>query len=328
MTHRLTPPDLTTLVERAAHGDPRAIGRLITLIENDADVMRPIAALLAPHTGRSHVVGVTGPPGVGKSTTISALVTVLRERKARVGVLTVDPSSPFSGGALLGDRIRIQDHALDDEVFLRSMATRGHLGGLAVAVPQALRVFDTAECDVVFLETVGVGQSEVDVAWLADTTLVLAAPGFGDGIQAVKAGILEIADIFVVNKADRPGAETVVKDLRHLQTLGGRHSEAGAWRPPIVETIAEGGAGGRGVNELVEQIERHRERLKATGELRKRRSVRASVEVEALAIEMLRRGLTVQAGRESIAKLAEQVADGQIDAYAAADRLVFRSEDA
>ena len=185
---------------------------------------------LASDTGRAHVIGLTGSPGVGKSTTTAALVGALREQGRRVGVLAVDPSSPFSGGALLGDRVRMQAHALDPGVYIRSMATRGHLGGLAVAAPQALRVLDAAGFDVVLLETVGVGQSEIEVADLADTTLVLLAPGMGDGVQAAKAGILEIGDIFVVNKSDRDGAQALIRELRGMVALGERGPEA--WKPP------------------------------------------------------------------------------------------------
>jgi LAO/AO transport system kinase len=216
--------DVGDLVKRATDGQSRAVARLISLVENDSPALREIAAALAPFGGHAQVVGLTGSPGVGKSTSTSALVTALRAADKRVGVLAVDPSSPFSGGALLGDRVRMQDHATDDGVFIRSMASRGQLGGLSAAVPQALRVLDAAHCDVVLVETVGVGQAEVEIASLADTTLLIVAPGFGDGIQAAKAGIIEIADIFVVNKADRDGADQVVRDLRYMQSLGGRHS--------------------------------------------------------------------------------------------------------
>ena len=226
---------MPTLVARAREGDPRSVARLISLVEDASPALREVAAALAPHAGRARVIGLTGSPGVGKSTSTSVLVTALRKQGARVGVLAVDPSSPFSGGALLGDRVRMQDHATDGGVFIRSMASRGHLGGLAWATPQAVRVLDAAGCDVVLVETVGVGQAEVEVASTADTTLVLLAPGMGDGIQAAKAGILEVADVFVVNKADRDGADQTVRDLRCMQSLGGRHSEPGAWRPPIVQ---------------------------------------------------------------------------------------------
>src|SRR5262249_1030235 len=244
------------LVERARKADSRAVARLISLVENDSPRLREIAAALVPFTGNAQVVGLTGSPGVGKSTSTSALVTALRKDGKRVGVLAVDPSSPFSGGALLGDRVRMQDHATDDGVFIRSMASRGHLGGLSSAVPQALRVLDAAGCDVIIVETVGVGQAEVDIASLADTTVVLLAPGMGDGIQAAKAGILEVADVFVVNKADRDGADQVVRDLRYMQSLGGRHSAPGAWRPSIVKTVA---SRGEGIGDLRAALEKHRE---------------------------------------------------------------------
>src|SRR5690606_37349933 len=211
------------LVAAARSGDPRAVARLITLVESNGPEVVELAAALAPHTGRAEVVGLTGAPGVGKSTTTSELVRALRAQGKRVGVLAVDPSSPFTGGAILGDRVRMQSHATDPGVYIRSMSSRGHLGGLAAATPQAVRVLDAAGCDVILVETVGVGQAEVEVASLADTTLVLLAPGMGDGIQAAKAGILEIADVLVVNKADRDGARTVVRDLKRALTM--THSE-------------------------------------------------------------------------------------------------------
>ena len=207
------------LVERARSGEARAVARLISLVEDASPLLREVMAGLAPYTGNAQIVGVTGSPGVGKSTSTSALVTELRKSGKRVGVLAVDPSSPFSGGALLGDRIRMQDHALDKDVYIRSMASRGHLGGLSWSTPQALRVLDAAGCDVGLVETVGVGQSEVEIAGLADTTLVLLAPGMGDGVQAAKAGILEIGDVYVVNKADRDGAEQVRRELRTTISL-------------------------------------------------------------------------------------------------------------
>ena len=194
----------------------------------------------------------------------------LRQAGKRVGVLAVDPSSPFSGGALLGDRVRMQDHAGDSGVYIRSMASRGHLGGLAWSTPQALRVLDAAGCDVVLVETVGVGQSELEIASLADTTLVLVAPGMGDGIQAAKAGILEVADVFVVNKADRDGADQTVRDLRYMLSLGGRHSEAGHWRPPICKTVASREKD-NGIDEVLAKVEEHREWLESSGEGHRRR---------------------------------------------------------
>ena len=265
------------------------------------------------------MVGLTGSPGVGKSTSTSALVTTLRAAGQRVGVLAVDPSSPFSGGALLGDRVRMQDHATDEGVFIRSMASRGQLGGLSAAVPQALRVLDAAGCDVVLVETVGVGQAEVEIASLADTTLLVVAPGFGDGIQAAKAGIIEIADVFVVNKADRDGADQVVRDLRYMQGLGGRHSAAGSWRPPIVKTVA---ARAQGVDDVVAAIDKHRSWLESTGEFDHRRRVRAAAEIEAIALGTVRRRFAEVHGSAALDEAAARVVAGETDPYSAADRLV------
>ena len=213
-------PDTDRLVDRASGGDLRALARLVSLIENGSPQLRPIMRALAPRAGGARVIGLTGAPGVGKSTLTGALVKAYRGRGQRVGVIAVDPSSPFTGGALLGDRIRMQDHATDEGVFIRSMASRGHLGGLAAATPQALRVLDAAGFDLVLIETVGVGQAELEIASLADTTIVLVAPGMGDAIQAAKAGILEVADVFAVNKADRPQAQQTVRDLRNMIALG------------------------------------------------------------------------------------------------------------
>src|SRR5690606_35549316 len=204
--------DVPALVEQARAGRPRAVARLISLVENAHPALREVMAALAPHTGRAWVIGLTGSPGVGKSTTTNMLVKAFRARGKRVGVLAVDPSSPFSGGALLGDRIRMTDHALDPEVCIRSMASRGHLGWLSWATPQALRVLDGAGCDVGLVETVGGGQSEVEIAGMADTTIVLLAPGMGDGVQAAKAGVLEIGDVFVDNYADREGSDATVRE--------------------------------------------------------------------------------------------------------------------
>ena len=233
-------------------------------------------------------------------------------------MLAVDPTSPFSGGALLGDRIRMEEHALDRGVFLRSLASRGHLGGLSWSTPQAARVLDAAGCDVVIIETVGVGQAEVEVASLADTTLVLLAPGMGDGIQAAKAGILEVADLFVVNKADRDGADTVVRDLRYMLSLGDRRTDGG-WRVPILKTVA---AKGEGADEVVEAIEKHGQWLADTGQLAARRARRAADEVEAIALTVLRERIGDLHGSESLARLAGRVVAGDLDPYAAADELV------
>ncbi|WP_134322972.1 methylmalonyl Co-A mutase-associated GTPase MeaB [Cumulibacter soli] len=310
---------VSELVERAREGNARAVARLISLVEDASPKLREVAAELAPHTGRATIVGLTGSPGVGKSTSTSALVRAFRKQGKRVGVLAIDPSSPFSGGALLGDRIRMQDHATDPGVFIRSMSSRGHLGGLAWATPQALRVLDGTGFDVVLIETVGVGQAEVEIASTADTTLVLLAPGMGDGIQAAKAGILEIADAFVVNKADRDGADNVVRDLRNMLGLGGRHSEAGAWRPSIVKTIAEKE---EGVEDVVEAIENHRAWMIDKGVLTERRIARASGEILAISMTTLRERMGDLSGRASLRKLSEQVAAGETDPYLASDTIV------
>lgn len=222
--------DVASLVAQAREGRPRAVARLISLVEGASPQLREVMAALAPLTGGAYVVGLTGSPGVGKSTSTSALVTAYRKQGRRVGVLAVDPSSPFSGGALLGDRVRMSDHSSDPGVYIRSMATRGHLGGLAWSAPQAIRVLDAAGCEVILVETVGVGQSEVEIASQADTSVVLLAPGMGDGIQAAKAGILEIGDIYVVNKADRDGADATARELNHMLGLGESRGP-GDWRP-------------------------------------------------------------------------------------------------
>ena len=307
--------DVPDLVERARRGEQLAVARLISLVEDGAGgPLRDVAAALAPHTGRAHVVGVTGPPGVGKSTSTSELVRVLRGQGRRVGVLAVDPSSPFSGGALLGDRVRMGEHATDQGVFIRSMATRGHLGGLAWATPQALRVLDAAGCDVVLVETVGVGQSEVEVAALADTTLVLLAPGAGDGVQAAKAGILEVADVFVVNKADRDGADQTVCELRNLLSFAEEPAE-GAWERPVVRTVA---TRGEGVADVVAAIDAHRGWLDRTGERLRRRRSRAEAEIQAIALEQVR----TRIGAGALSARADEALRGGRTPYEAADALL------
>jgi LAO/AO transport system kinase len=304
------------LVERLRAGDKRAVARLISWVEDgDRDQLRDAAEALNPVTGRAQVIGLTGSPGVGKSTLAGVLVAAYRAKGLTVGVLAVDPSSPFTGGALLGDRVRMQAHALDEGVYIRSMATRGHLGGLAWATPQAVRVLDAAGCDVVLVETVGVGQAEVEVAGLADTTLVALAPGFGDAVQVAKAGILEVADVFVVNKADRDGAEVVARDLRQMLHLG----EARPWQVPVVLTVAERGDG---VGELVEAVAAHRDHLASSGELERRRRLRAAREVEEIALADLRTELGELGRGEALDTLAEQVAAGKLGPYSAADQLL------
>jgi len=271
---------------------------------------------LAPDTGRAHVIGLTGAPGVGKSTTATSLIRALRARGQRVGVLAVDPSSPFSGGALLGDRVRMQEHALDRDVYIRSMATRGHLGGLAVATPQALRAFDAAGFDTVIVETVGVGQSELEVAETADTVLVLLAPGMGDGIQAAKAGILEIGDVFVVNKSDRDGAQALIRELRTMIALAQRGPQD--WKPPIVSTVAHQN---QGLEDLLAAIERFRASQVETGRGDKRRVARARREVESIALAKLRADFRLN-GEAWLEDLAKAVSRGELDAYTAADHVL------
>ena len=317
MTRRSFSGSVEELVARARAGDARAVARLISLVEDESPSLREVMAALAPHAGNAVVVGITGSPGVGKSTSTSALVTELRKAGKRVGVLAVDPSSPFSGGALLGDRVRMQDHALDPDVYIRSMASRGHLGGLSWTTPQALRVLDAAGCDVILIETVGVGQSEVEIAGLADTTIVLLAPGMGDGIQAAKAGILEIGDLYLVNKADREGADQVRRDLRGMLALAERVE--GAWRPPIVMTVA---AKSQGLDEVVAEIDKHHAHLAESGELRTRRTRRARDEIEAIAVTALRRRWAGLHENSLLDDLADQVVSGEADPYTAADRLV------
>jgi LAO/AO transport system kinase len=311
--------DIDELVDRARDGQQRAIARLISLVEDAHPQLREVAKALTPYTGHAQIVGLTGPPGVGKSTSTSVLLSALRKEGKRVGVLAIDPSSPFSGGALLGDRIRMTEHATDSGVFIRSMATRGHLGGLAWATPQAVRVLDAAGFDVVLIETVGVGQSEVDVVKLADTTVVLLAPGMGDGIQAAKAGVLEIADVFVVNKADRHGADTTVHDLKQMISFGRKEIRGKSWRQPIVRTVA---SRGEGVVDVVRALDEHRAWLDENGELARRRVKRAVSEVEAIALHRLRSELGHLRGGEELTALAQRVVDRDLDPYSAADTLV------
>ena len=309
--------DVPDLVARARGGEPRAVARLISLVEDESPALREVTAALAPHTGHAQVVGITGAPGVGKSTSTNALVRTLREAGRTVGVLAIDPSSPFSGGALLGDRIRMGDHADDPGVYIRSMAARGHLGGLSWSTPQAMRVLDAAGFDVVLVETVGVGQSEVEVAGLADSTIVLLAPGMGDGIQAAKAGILEVGDLYVVNKADREGADRVSRDLRGMLALADRRE--GAWRPPILKTTAQTGDG---VPAVIAALDEHRAWSESSGELTRRRERRARAEIEAIAVAALRSRWADVGGHAELDGLAAAVVAGESDPYAAADRLL------
>jgi LAO/AO transport system kinase len=300
-------------LDRARAGDIRALARLISLVEDESPRVRSVIKELLPSTGGARIIGLTGSPGVGKSTVTGALVGAVRAAGGRVAVLAVDPTSPFTGGALLGDRVRMQEHATDDQVFIRSMASRGHLGGLAASTPQAIRVLDAAGFELIVIETVGVGQAEVAIASLADSVLVLLAPGMGDAIQAAKAGILEVADIFVVNKADKPDAQQVVRDLRNMLALADYAD--GSWKPPIVSTVA---VKGDGIDEVMGRLDAHWSWLNDTGELARRRQARAREEITALAFAALRTRLA--AGR--VEDLARQVAAGELDPFAAADELL------
>jgi LAO/AO transport system kinase len=304
------------LVANARQLQPGAVARLISLVESDSPLLREVAVALAPHVGRAQVVGITGSPGVGKSTTISALTRAIRQTGKTVGVLSVDPSSPLTGGALLGDRIRMLAHATDEGVFVRSLASRGRHGGLSAAVPQALRVLDASGYDVVLIETVGAGQAELEIASLADTTLVVLAPGAGDGVQAAKAGILEIADVLVVNKADREGSGAVASDLQRAQN----HQDVpnGSWAVPILQTAA---ADGLGIDQLLAAADRHFAWLQSAGKLAVRRRRRATAEVEAIVIDRVLAQFASLTKPEALEAVADAVAHGTIDPYSAADRL-------
>ena len=306
--HLIATVDVKALVSAAGERQVRALAKLISQIEDGSAQLPEIMRSLKPRGAT--IVGLTGSPGVGKSTLTSALISAYRAQGLSIGVLAIDPSSPFTQGAVLGDRIRMQDHFLDDHVFIRSMATRGHLGGLAAATPQAIRLLDHAGFDVILVETVGVGQSEVEIVSHADTTLVVLAPGMGDSIQAVKAGLLEIGDIYVINKADRDGAEVTSRELRHALALVPQEPER-----EIILTSADRGTG---VTELIAAIERHHQYLQQSGALLQRQVQRASLEIEHLTAAALRQ--KIRAGR--LTELANEVAAGKIDAYSAADELL------
>lgn len=323
------------LVKGILAGQQRAAARAIRLIDDRVEGYRQLCVQLFPHTGRAYVLGITGSPGSGKSSVVDAMVGHFRQRDLRVGVVAVDPSSPYSGGAILGDRIRMQRHFLDDGVFIRSVATRGALGGLSSSASDVIRVLDAFGSDVVLVETVGVGQDELDIAGLAHTTVVVTAPGFGDGIQAVKAGILEIADVFVVNKADKPGAEATVADLEQMiamgketaHTFGHGHatmplptqasSSDADWTPPVIRTSA---TQGNGISELLEACERHRRYVQDTDQGRAQQALR--LEKECLAI--FRETVLVQAERKLgpvLGRELERVRTLQQDPYTTAERL-------
>ena len=307
-----------TLVARALDGDRRAIAKLLSLVETGDERAHEVVAALHPRTGNAWSIGITGAPGAGKSTLTDRLITALRADGSEVGVLAVDPTSPFSGGAILGDRVRMQSHTTDPGVFIRSMATRGHLGGLALATPQSVRVLDAVGKAWIVVETVGVGQVEVEIAGQADTTVVVVNPGWGDSVQAAKAGLMEIADVFVINKADRAGAADTEADLRGMLELAAH----GAWIPPIVRTVA---TTGEGVDELYDAIVSHRAQLVASGQSEVRRRTRLREELRALvAARLYSRVDAVCSGTEFDAML-DEIETRTRDPYSAADHLLQAS---
>ena len=307
------------LVDGLRKGDRRAVARLISLVEDGAAEASEAIREVYPLTGHASTIGLTGAPGAGKSSIIDGLVVRARAEDRSVGVIACDPTSPFSGGALLGDRVRMQQHALDEKVFIRSMATRGHLGGLSLAAPEAMRVLEAAGSDVVIVETVGVGQSEVEVAKQADTTIVVLAPGMGDAIQAAKAGVLEIADIFCVNKADKDGANETARDVRGMLELG--HGRDASWEVPIVmtSTVTEDG-----LDALYAAIRKHEEHLRTGDRLAERRRERFGAEIREIVGERLKAALEQAAGADVLEKLTEDVLERRLDPYSAADRLFER----
>ncbi|HHB89797.1 MAG TPA: methylmalonyl Co-A mutase-associated GTPase MeaB [Anaerolineae bacterium] len=333
--------DLSTvsgLTEALLAGDRRALARVISHIENNTELARPLLAALYPKSGRAHIIGVTGSPGTGKSTLVNAIAQIYRGRELSVGIIAIDPTSPFSGGALLGDRVRMRDLAGDPGVFIRSMATRGSLGGLAQATADVIMILDAAGFDRIIVETVGVGQSEVEIASAAYTTVVVEAPGLGDEVQAIKAGVLEIADIFAVNKADREGVERTVMALKMMLSLGvpdrfqvmhhGRmlpveipqaRRDASAWTPPIIKTVA---TSGQGATELVEAIENHRLYLEQSGGRLLRDRLRAATELRMILRDYLLERTLAQIPQEKLQRTIEDVASRKIDPYSAVRHLV------
>jgi LAO/AO transport system kinase len=303
------------LLARARGGDKRSIARLVSVLENDEPGAPEAMRALYPDTGRAQIVGITGPPGGGKSTLVNRLAGIYRERASRVAIVAVDPSSPFTGGAILGDRIRMRERFLDDGVFIRSMASRGHAGGLARATARVVNVLDALGTDVVLVETVGVGQEEVDVIRVVDTVCLVTVPGLGDDIQAIKAGILEIADVLVVNKADRPGADETARDLAQMLSL----AKDRPWKTPIVRTSAQSGDG---LPQLVDAIDKHRAWSRESGEYVERRRAAARSEVEALLQEALLRELAGRVGESRLHAAVARVAERSLDPYAAVEELL------
>ena len=312
--------DPVALLKAARGGQRLALARLMSLVERGGDEARLLGAETYSHVGGAYTVGMTGAPGSGKSSLTAALASVVRAEEERLAILAIDPSSPFTGGAILGDRVRMQDHVMDDGIYIRSMATRGHLGGLSLATPQAIRVLDALDWPWVLVETVGVGQVEVDIAGAADTTIVVVNPGWGDAVQANKAGLMEVADIFVINKADRKGADDTRRDIQQMLEL----SSLGEWEPPILMTVATDQVG---VDELWREIAAHREYLENCGELKARRIRRIDAELSEIVTRSLENRVVATMDRPETAKLKEQLMRGEIDPYAAAAQLISMAED-
>lgn len=310
-------PATTEIVQHLLEGNRRAAGRVISLIENDDPSVETIMRAVYPYTGHAYVVGMTGPPGAGKSTVVDELIRVIRQDGKTVGVVAVDPNSPFSGGAILGDRIRMMRHALDGGVFIRSMGARGHLGGMALAARNTIMVLDAMGMDIVLAETVGVGQSELEIANTADTTVVIIPPGLGDGVQAIKAGIMEIADIFVVNKADQPQAERTVADIRDLLRM---ELTPRPWKPPIVRTVA---TNNEGLEDLWMRIQQHRQYLTSSGRLAERRRLRLEDEIVNIAERKLREQvLEPSTETPEFHHMLDLVAARKMDPYEVADKIL------
>jgi len=303
------------LVERFLKGDRRALARVVTRVENQTDEGREYLRALFPHGGRAHTIGVTGGAGSGKSTLVGALAAEYRRRGKRVGIVAVDPSSPFTYGAILGDRIRMQDLALDEGVFMRSMASRGAIGGLAPTIDDVVAVLDAFGFDFILIETVGAGQDEVEIAGTALTTVLVNNPGTGDDIQALKAGIIEIADVLVVNKADHPGADVLVSQLQALLSL----APAGSRRPPIIKTTA---VKGEGMEALAEAIDAHRQELESSGQLEEQRAIDARHQVLGIARAILLERIRVSTSDEELDALVRRVAARDLDPHSAAEALV------
>ena len=305
------------LFDAACEGDRAALARVLSLLERGDSVAREVGRLAYQRGGKGYTVGITGAPGAGKSTLTSAVIKHLRVMQMEIAVLAIDPSSPFTGGAILGDRVRMQDHATDPGVFIRSMATRGHLGGLSLSTPEAIRMLDAVGRDWILVETVGVGQVEVEIAGKADTTVVVLNPGWGDSVQANKAGLMEIADIFVINKADRKGVEETRRDIEQMLELSDLPHEA--WRPPIVATV---GNTGEGVPALWDAIKEHRAVIESSGELTKRREFRLREELrEIVARRLEQRARDICTG-DRWDSLQNGVLNRSIDPWSAADEML------